>query len=322
VKKINKIKKGARILVETCGNVRHKDKVLILVDDSTLEIGRHLYSVAKETTSNLKLISLPKARIHGEEPADEIAKEMLDSNVIFCVTTFSLAHSEARKKASDNGARFLSLPDYSLDLLCRSSLDVDYFKQAKYAQKIKKIFDQGKEIRVTTKKGTDIEIEIGKRKGNYCPGFCFLPGTLGSPPDIETNIPPIEDKSEGRIVADGSIPCKEIGLIKGEILIEVKNGSIIDIDTGHKQGKILNELLRNDSRKKVLAEFGIGLNPRAKLCGIMLEDEGCLGTAHFGFGSNCTIGGKNKVKFHIDLVIQKPDVIVDGKTIMRGGFNN
>ena len=39
-------------------------------------------------------------------------------------------------------------------------------------------------------------------------------------------------------------------------------------------------------KSHVLGEFGIGLNPLAELTGVMLEDEGCLGTIHFGFGSN------------------------------------
>jgi len=71
--------------------------------------------------------------------------------------------------------------------------------------------------------------------------------------------------------------------------------------------------------KKVLAEFGIGLNPEARLCGSMLEDEGCLGTIHFGFGSNSTIGGKNKVNFHLDLVVKEPTIIVDDQKIMENG---
>ena len=68
-----------------------------------------------------------------------------------------------------------------------------------------------------------------------------------------------------------------------------------------------------------MAEFGIGLNPKAELCGRMLEDEGCMGTVHFGFGSNSTIGGKNKINFHLDLVMKEPTVMIDGKVIIQKG---
>ena len=69
----------------------------------------------------------------------------------------------------------------------------------------------------------------------------------------------------------------------------------------------------------VLAEFGIGLNDHAKICGSMLEDEGAYGTAHFGFGHNFDQGGQNKAPKHIDCVYCKPTVRFDGKVIIENG---
>ena len=66
--------------------------------------------------------------------------------------------------------------------------------------------------------------------------------------------------------------------------------------------KILKSTKNNKSR--VLAELGIGFNKKAKLTGMMLTDEGSAGNIHFGFGSNYTVGGKNKVSFHIDIVVK------------------
>lgn len=314
----NKIKRGTRVLVKTCGNVRRGDRVLILADRLTKKVGERIYDIAVDM-ADTKLLYLPLAKMHGEEPPRLIAAEMSKATVIFCVTTFSLAHTKARKNATDRGARFLSLPDYSLNLLGRPSLNIDFVKNAKTAQIIKKIFDSSEKITVTTQAGTNIDMVTKKRKGNYCPGFCFLPGSLGSPPDVETNIPPIEEKSNGIIVVDGSVPCKEIGLIKDKIIIEVKRGVISNIAPRAGQAKIIKKIFSQDPARKVLAEFGIGLNPKARLCGIMLEDEGCLGTVHFGFGSNSSIGGKNKVNFHLDCVIRKPSVLVDDTLILSNG---
>ena len=49
----------------------------------------------------------------------------------------------------------------------------------------------------------------------------------------------------------------------------------------------------------------------------MLTDEGAKGHIHFGFGSNFTVGGKNKVNFHVDLVTSDMDVYVDKKKIIQ-----
>ncbi|HOY67834.1 MAG TPA: aminopeptidase, partial [Candidatus Ozemobacteraceae bacterium] len=70
---------------------------------------------------------------------------------------------------------------------------------------------------------------------------------------------------------------------------------------------------------RVLAELGVGLNPAARLCGSMLEDEGCRGTVHLGFGSNATIGGRNRVPFHLDMVLRHADLRVDDRPVLENG---
>jgi len=51
----------------------------------------------------------------------------------------------------------------------------------------------------------------------------------------------------------------------------------------------------------------------------MLVDEGSRGNIHLGIGSNYTIGGKNKVNFHLDHVIKQPDVYIDKIKIINKG---
>ncbi len=46
-----------------------------------------------------------------------------------------------------------------------------------------------------TRAGTDIRIAIDGRIGNACPGCVLGPGDLGSPPDIEANVSPLENGS-------------------------------------------------------------------------------------------------------------------------------
>ena len=68
-----------------------------------------------------------------------------------------------------------------------------------------------------------------------------------------------------------------------------------------------------------IEEFGIGTDPKAKLSGIVLEDEKVKGTVHFALGNDLSYGGKNNVPIHLDGVIRKPTIIVDKKTIMKNG---
>lgn len=45
-----------------------------------------------------------------------------------------------------------------------------------------------------------------------------------------------------------------------------------------------------------MAEFGIGTNYKAKLVGLILEDEKVFGTIHIAFGNNLSMGGRISVE--------------------------
>ena len=312
---------GARILVDFCGQVRPKDRVLIITDSTTKEVGRLLHDAAVNASGTVRAVDIDDSVVHGTEPPSSVADAMLDADVIFAAAKRSIAHTDARFNATKKGARFLSLPEYSIEQLASPALTVDFVECARTAKRIKDLLDGCSTIRVTSKKGTDLTLDCSGRIANFCPGFCAKPGSLGSPPDIETNVAPLEDKSRGTIVVDGSIPFRGLGLIEEDIHVSLEGGAITEIVGGGRKGETLLQVLEAQSNPaaKVLAEFGVGLNPKARLCGLMLEDEGCAGTVHFGFGSNSTIGGRNTINFHIDFVIREPDVAVDGRTIIKEG---
>ena len=307
-----KIKEGAKILVNVCAGLKPSESACILCDSKTREVAEAVRSECLEISSAVSLLEIPPLQVHGEKPPAGVDKQMYAANVIFCLTSMSLAHSDERKKATDNGSRFLSLPDYSLKLLAGSSLRFDFNKAILPAHDLADKLTNAKFICITTPTGTDFSFSVVERSSNCCPGVCLEDGTLGSPPDVEVNIAPIEDSANGVIYVDGSIPCDEIGIIKSDpVVITVKDGAIVDIQ-GNEQATALKKLLEKHSPEaKILGEFGIGLNDCAELSGCMLEDEGCKDTVHFGFGSNSTIGGKNKVCFHLDFVIKNATVFLD-----------
>jgi leucyl aminopeptidase (aminopeptidase T) len=55
------------------------------------------------------------------------------------------------------------------------------------------------------------------------------------------------------------------------------------------------------------------------MTGIMLDDEGVLGSAHVGIGTNITLGGTLKAAIHYDLVFWKPTIELDGIKVMENG---
>jgi leucyl aminopeptidase (aminopeptidase T) len=120
---------------------------------------------------------------------------------------------------------------------------------------------------------------------------------------------------------DGSIPCRDLGKLATPVTLAVRKGVIAAISGRGPEAGILEQVFAACGRPeaRVLAEFGIGLNPLASLTGRMLEDEGCAGTIHLGFGSNATIGGRNHVPFHLDFVVREPTVWIGKEIILYRG---
>ncbi len=312
---------GADILLFECGSLKSGEAVTIVCDTDTLPMGRLLETRARRMTDKVELMVIPPMSMHGQEPSAAAARAMRRADLCVGITSKSLAHTQARRKACAAGARYLSLPDYSLKLMADPSLRADYRERGRVAKRVADAFTRGAKIRVTTAAGTDITMRAEGRVGNCCPGFVESAGQLGSPPDVESNVSPIEDSADGTVVVDGSIPYPSLGLLKKPVTLTVRRGKITRFEGPASTVKRLKALFATAKSPKayVLAECGVGLNDRARLTGVMLTDEGAAGTMHFGFGSNDTVGGRNRVAFHLDFVFRRPTLVIDGRPVLRAG---
>ena len=182
---------------------------------------------------------------------------------------------------------------------------------------IKTIIDDGKEMVIKTDKGTDLHLDITGRETHLTCGNRNFGGT--NLPFGEIFIAPIEDKSTGKVVVDGTSKILSGAvLVKDSFELEFDNGRVIN-NTSEDLRSTINHIRDNDPAGskgiETLAELGIGLNPNAKLIGLMLVDEKTLGTAHVAIGNNSSFGGKNECKYHFDQVFRNPRIWVDGKEI-------
>jgi 2,5-dihydroxypyridine 5,6-dioxygenase len=307
-------------LLTHCGSLRSEERVLILCDPKSKDLAEAVVKEANTLKVDAKLLEIRGLDRHGSEPSTAVAKEIKKSDLTLSMCQHSLAHSHARINASKH-TRFLSLPQIDIGLLRNPAMSVDFHAQAETTRFFADAFTHGKTVRIKSSSGTDVVLDITNRIGNYCPGFVQKAGDLGSPPDIEANISPIEEASNGQAIIDGSITCPEIGLINECVNLKIIEGKITKISSSNEnQLKTLNEMMGPiGSQRRVLAECGIGLNPRAKLTGNMLTDEGSLGCIHFGFGANHTVGGKNEVDFHLDFVMRQPSLLIDDKLYLDNG---
>ncbi len=317
MKKLTKLDSASQIAIRDCMGAKKNEKILIITDEMKREIGLSLHENAVRMGYFSLLVEMKSGKINGEEPSAEVAELMQKYDVVFCPTAKSLTHTNARRAASAKGVRIATFPGITKDVMIRG-MNADYKSISKRTIKLTEILETGSEIRVTAPAGTDITFSIKGRKGYASKGLFHAKGESGNLPTGEAFLAPVEETANGVFVVDGSMAG--LGLIKNaNIKIEVEKGYATKITGGVLAKKLKQQLDAVGKEARNIAEFGIGTNDSAKLSGVLLEDEKVMGTIHIAVGNNVSMGGSVNVPIHLDGVIKKPTVWMDGKLLMKDG---
>lgn len=310
--------KGALKLLRNCAHARRDEKVLIVTDSATdAAIAKIIMAAAARLGIEASAITMRPRALPGDEPPAPVVAAMLSSDVIICPISRSLFHTNARTKACRRGARFISMPGATMSVLASRAMLVDFAKQERVLKKLVELLTRAKRINLTNPSGTDIEFDVFRRRGHGVSGMCTRRGEATGVPDIEAYIAPLEDPTNGTLVVDGSTSVT--GLVKAPIRIDVEQGMALRISGGSQARTILRILRKARSPAAFrVGEFAVGLNPLARIRGALIEDEGVLGTAHVALGDNIRLGGKNKAPVHIDFVLKRAHVELDGRTVLDG----
>jgi leucyl aminopeptidase (aminopeptidase T) len=313
---LTKLDKASQIAIRDCMGAKKKETILVVTDELKREIGLSLYENAKSLGHEALFIEMKSREINGEEPPVYVADLMKKFDVVLCPTAKSLTHTDARRNASASGVRVATFPGITKEVMIRG-LNADYKKIAALTLKLKKRLEKTNVVRVTTARGTDITMPVANRKVIPSKGLFHKKGESGNLPTGEAFLAPIEGKSEGVFIADGSFAG--VGMLKTPIKIKVEKGLATEISGGREAEQLWKMISKFGDKGRNIAEFGIGTNDKAKLSGMLLEDEKVLGTVHIALGDNKSMGGKVHVPLHLDGVIKQPDVYFDDRLIMKKG---
>lgn len=314
----SKFEKGVNKLVDVNARVRANENVVIVTDPTRQEMSQMVADAASERGASVGICVMQERQHDGQEPPEPIASAMREAQVIFTPVSVSITHTVAMKKALEAGARAIMMTAWTNDIFHSPALlETDFEARAKVCRRLGKSFSLGKNIRITSPRGTNLTFSIEGRSANVLTNIPD-PGELAPVPDIEVNVVPIEGTAQGKLIADASVPYLGIGILEEPISCTIEDGYITYIKGG-KQAKILErDLLSHGDRNCFnIAELGVGLNPNARLTGVMLDDEGVLGTIHIGIGTNYTLGGDIVAPTHYDLLMLQPTIEVDGSVVQN-----
>jgi leucyl aminopeptidase (aminopeptidase T) len=300
-------------VVRDCLGVGQGEEVLVVCNPATHGLGDAMRAEAAGAGAEAVLAVMAERASHAGEPPQTIAEAMASADVVLAPTVQSLSHTAARKRASEAGARIATLPGVTEEMLARV-MSADMAELRRRGGEVAQRLDDASEAVITCPNGSDLHLDLEGRVAIPDAGELSGRGAFGNLPCGEGFIPPAN--GWGTLVIDGSLAG--IGLAADPVELVVEAGHLTSARGG--QGMEFMELLTVHGEDGTnVAELGIGTNEKAILTGNILEDEKILGTAHVAFGASAAIGGNVQVPVHLDCVVMKPTVELDGEPIVREG---
>lgn len=307
---------ASTIAVRDCMGAKPGESVLVVTDEPLRTIGYALRQAAKDLGHDVLLIEMLPRATNGAEPPPQVAELMKSLDVVLCPTSKSLTHTDARRAATAAGARVGTLPGVTEDIMVRC-MNADYHRIAERTHRLCTLMEQTAVIRVQAPGGTDVRLPCAGRKAHASSGLFRERGQWGNLPTGEAYLAPLEGQSSGVVVVDGSMAG--VGVTASPIRIVVDSGFATQITGGPDADRLIALLEPHGRDARTVAEFGIGTNDRARLTGVILEDEKVMGTIHIAFGDNKSMGGTVRVASHLDGLVKQPTVWFDDRMIMDAG---
>ncbi len=205
--------------------------------------------------------------------------------------------------------------------MTHAALDIDHSKIRELGRKIAARLERSSRVHITAKPDTDLQFEITKRP------VCVQDGIVDDEdmerglvstqlPAGKVEVAPIENS------AKGTISFNTGRALKGQLVTGLKyvfdKGKMTSFSakTGEDVFREVFEATSGD--KDRIAQFAIGINPKAELIGYTTDDL-VLGTVSVGVGGNRGLGGKNDSDFGFADTLLNPTVEVDNTVIMKNG---
>lgn len=328
------VREGARNAVRVCMNVQAQDRVFILTDDITLDIGQALADEAAATGAAVELCCLEE---HGPRPITNMPPGLIPDMEAFAPTvTFFAAHPQKGEVAFRMAllvhlpqvlkVRHAHMPGITPRLMCEG-MRADYRQVYGLTMQVYERARQAKAIHVTSHKGTDLTARFGpKLKWIPCHGLYLEQGEWGNLPEGEVFTCPAA--VEGIIVADvlGDYFGPKYGVLAHPVTFSIVDGVVerVECDDRDIEAEVWAYLNSTENGRRV-GEFAIGTNTAvAELSGNLLQDEKVPGV-HVAFGDPFPhlTGADWSSKVHVDVIPTRCSIEMDGKVIMANGeFRN
>jgi leucyl aminopeptidase (aminopeptidase T) len=207
------------------------------------------------------------------------------------------------------------------------AINADYKQIADQGDRLAKILENAKSVRITSPSGTDLTVVLGNRKAFLNVGILEEhpreSGTFmsrqASLPGGDLIIAPMESSANGRVFAPKDT-CRPYEYLTGATY-EFKNGKMVSFNAKGNPECFEQDFAAYGGDKDRISSLQIGLNPALKIMedGSDYRPADAAGMVYIGLGNNQLLGGNNKTEFFWIIPVVKASVEVDGKAVLKEG---
>lgn len=309
----------ARRIMEQVLAVRPGERLVIVTDfERPRSITDLLTTTAVLYGLQVVVVAMPAREMGGEEPPAAVAAAMREADCVIIQTTHSLTHTNAERAALRAGARVCNIREVDEEMMVRGGMTADYQEVDRLTRRAVDLLTRARTARVLTPEGTDLRLQLGDRTAVGLSGFAREPGQFSGLPDGEAAIAPLEGTTEGVVVAPYLV--EKIGPVTEPFTLEVRAGRIVGVDGGAQAQALADILDRKDpGGRNCAAELALGTNPACRIIPKSREVKKRLGQAHVALGDNVSLGGTVDSAIHLDIILLRPTVILDGQVVVDRG---
>jgi len=273
----------------------------------------------------LPLAEHPKA-VFGDVPEERSAKAAKAGQIIWDMINESGVRYFGISYPTKEQAAIYKIDFSTFEKMHWAAVNADYKQISEKGNKLKKMLQGAKVVKVTSSNGTNFTFSVGERPIFVDDGIIteeeakekLYYSRWASLPSGYVDFAPIETSVNGKVVVPKTL-CNYEPLTG--VSFEFKNGKLENFKA-EKGAKCFEETLAPyTGPKDMFGYFSIGLNPALKV----IEDGGdyrpdsAAGMVWIGIGNNESYGGNNKTQGSFDFPIVKATVEVDGKVIIKDG---
>ncbi len=338
---IAEVLETARTLVRDVTQVKPGEQVLVITDYRSDPITVNaLAAASREAGGEVTITSMSPRAINGDPFTPLVGRAIDGAQVVFAVASTDMLHSMSWGPGSkvrdiaDRRWRLVEMAEATANVMVRPGARADWAEVGRIGDAVFEVVSKGERIRITSELGTDVtglireglsgSLSVGVNKclarevGSWCcfpdgEVFVLATGCIGTNPG----------DAEGTVVFDTAMHM--LGLLREPIRCTVAEGKVTKIEGGW-QAERLRRILDQVSDSNNIIELGsIATNPSATPHGeSMFEDRKTMGTVHVAVGNRYIDMYDENDEYrphfvHLDGVISKPDVYIDGEKIIDRG---